>query len=161
VAELVTPPEQVEPLRAAIKTFLRASTFALYDAKKAEETFAEARAQQDQLPEPAATLMKYVNTRDVASLGAVLLPHVDTFAGDPSLSPERSLVPHAPVLLLHGAEDNVVPAIESSLLARKLESRTEVHQLSTPLISHASLDRKAGAFDVLQVVRFWARPLEL
>jgi hypothetical protein len=54
----------------------------------------------------------------------------------------------------------VVPAIESELLARYLKPQTEVHQLSTPLISHASLDRKAGFLDVMQVVRFWARPLE-
>ncbi|MGA9523636.1 MAG: hypothetical protein WBV82_19400, partial [Myxococcaceae bacterium] len=125
-----------------------------------EETFARARAMQAELRAPASTFMGYVNDRDVASLGSVLLPHVEAFASEASLSPERSPPPHAPAWLLHGAGDNVVPAIESTLLARHLSERTEVQQLSTPLISHAELDRTATALDVLQLVRFWVGPLE-
>ncbi len=135
MADRVVPTEQVEPLRDAIRTFLRASNLTLHDVPRAEETFARARAMQAELPAPASTLMAYVNERDVASLGAVLLPHIEAFASDASLSPERSPPPRAPVWLLHGAGDNVVPAIESTLLARHLADHTEVQQLSTPLIS--------------------------
>ena len=49
--------------------------------------------------------------------------------------------PSAPVYLLHGADDNVIPAVESKLLADDLRARGgRVHQLSTPLITHAEVD---------------------
>jgi dienelactone hydrolase len=160
VADRLVPPEQVEPLRAGIRTFLRASHLTLSDARRAEETFEEARQQQRQLPEPAATLMGYVNTRDVAALGPVLLPHVQAFAADPSVSPERSPPPKSPVYLLHGADDTVIPAIESSLLAQALRPHTKVYLLPTPLITHAEFDRSASVTDVWNLVSFWANLLD-
>lgn len=160
VADRLVPAEQVEPLRAAIRTFLRASHLTLNDAKRAEEKFEEARRMQGQLPEPAATLMKYVNTRDVAALGPLLLPHVRAFAADPSLSPERSPPPSAPVYLLHGADDTVIPAMEASLLAQALRPHTKVHLLATPLITHAEVDRSAHFSDIWNLVAFWTHLLE-
>jgi len=156
VAGRLAPPEQVEPLRAGIRTFLRASHLTLTDARRAEETFEEARKLQRQLPEPAATLMGYVNTRDVAALGPVLLPHVKAFAADPAVSPERAPPPRSPVYLLHGADDTVIPAIEASLLAEALRPHTRVHLLPTPLITHAEFDRSARAAEVWKLVSFWA-----
>ena len=41
--------------------------------------------------------MDYVNARDVAHLGPILLPHVAALGGDPALSPARSPAPRAPV----------------------------------------------------------------
>jgi dienelactone hydrolase len=160
VANRLVPPEQVEPLRAGIRTFLRASHLTLTDAHRAEETFEDARKQQLQLAEPAATLMGYVNTRDVAALGPVLLPHVQAFAADPSVSPERAPPPSSPVYLLHGADDTVIPAIEASLLAQALRPHTQVHLLPTPLITHAEFDRSASATDVWKLVSFWANLLD-
>ena len=58
--------------------------------------------------------------------------------------------------LLHGSDDNVIPAAESALLAASLRERgAEVRQVATPLITHAAVDRDAvgGAWDL---VRFWA-----
>jgi dienelactone hydrolase len=156
VADRLVPPEQVEPLRAGIRTFLRASHLTLTDAAKAEETFARARALQAELPEPAATLLKQVNTRDVAALGPTLLPHVKSFAADPSLSPARSPAPGAPVYLLHGEGDTVIPAMEAALLAQALRPHTQVRALATPLISHAEVDRQAGPADVFRLVGFWS-----
>ncbi|MDY7230839.1 hypothetical protein [Hyalangium rubrum] len=160
VADRLVPPEQVEPLRAAIRTFLRASHLTLTDARRAEETFEEARRLQRQLPEPAATLMGYVNTREVTALGARLLPHVQAFAADPSVSPERSPPPASPVYLLHGADDTVIPAMEASLLAQALRPHTKVHLLATPLITHAEVDRSAQFGDVWELVSFWARLID-
>ncbi len=159
VADRLVPPEQVEPLRAGILTFLRASHYAIHDARRGEETFALARRMQASLPEPAATLLGHVNARDVKALGALLLPQVQGFAADPALSPERSPAPASPVYLLHGSEDTVIPAIESTLLARQLAPHTEVHLLLTPLVSHAEVDREARASDVWRLVGFWARLL--
>ena len=76
--------------------------------------------------------MGYVNARDVAHLGPVLLPTVSHLGGDPALSPARSPLPAAPVYLLHGTDDNVVPAIESTLLGRQLEADTGHIEMSFP-----------------------------
>ncbi|MBN1210514.1 MAG: hypothetical protein JXB05_37015 [Myxococcaceae bacterium] len=160
VADRLVPPEQVEPLRAAIRTFLRASHLTLRDMKRAEENFEEARRMQARLPAPAAGLMGYVNTRDVAALGPLLLPHVRAFAAEPSLSPERSPPPSTPVYLLHGADDTVIPAIEASILAQALRPHTRVHLLPTPLITHAEVDRSARFKDVWGLVSFWTQLLE-
>lgn len=160
VADRLVPPEQAEPLRAGIRTFLRASHLTLTHARRAEETFEDARKQQRQLAEPAATLMGYVNTRDVAALGPILLPHVQAFAADPSVSPERSPPPKSPVYLLHGADDTVIPAMEASLLAQALRPHTKVHLLPTPLITHAEFDRDASVTDVWKLVSFWANLID-
>ena len=63
--------------------------------------------------------------------------------------------------LLHGADDNVVPAIESTLLARELRAKgVDVHLLETPLITHAEVDRRSTPMDVWRLVRFWTELLE-
>jgi acetyl esterase/lipase len=155
-AERLVPADQVEPLKAGILKFLHASHLALFDQRKANEEFARARAMEAEIGEPGRTVLHFVNTRDVKPLGAMVLPHLSALGDDPALSPDRSPAPDAPVFLLHGLEDNVVPAIETLRLAKHLESHTTVHVLLTPLISHAELDRPATASDVLSVVRFWA-----
>lgn len=160
VADRLVPAEQVEPLREGILTFLRASHQTQHDGALAEQTFAKARELQTRMVEPASTLMGYVNTRNVEALGPRLLPFVQAFAADPSLSPARSPAPAAPVYLLHGAGDTVIPAMESVLLANVLRPYTEVHQLSTPLISHAEVDGKPGAADMVRMVGFWSSLLD-
>src|SRR5213079_2162596 len=114
------------------------------------------------LDEPARTYMGYVNARDVARLGPVLLPHVSELGGDPVLSPSRSAAPAASVYLLHGTEDNVVPAIESTLLGRDLASRAgspPVHVLLTPLITHAEVDKASTLAAVWRLIHFWSQLL--
>jgi predicted esterase len=65
------------------------------------------------------------------------------------------------VYLLHGADDNVVPAIESTLLAREFRTKgIDVHLLETPLITHAEVDRQSTPMDVWRLVRFWTALLE-
>jgi dienelactone hydrolase len=154
-AEQVVPTEQVEPLRAAIVSFMKASHLDMVDKPAAQLEFQHARDLQQTLPEPAATLMDYVNTRNVKALGERLLPHLAGFANDPALSPEIAPALTAPVFLLHGADDNVVPAAESIRLAHALEGRVPVHLLVTPLITHAEVDRSAGTSDRWNLVRFW------
>jgi alpha-beta hydrolase superfamily lysophospholipase len=85
----------------------------------------------------------------------VLLPHVQQFASDPALSPAKSTTVTAPVFLLHGADDNVVPAIESRRLATVLAPRAPVHLLVTTLITHAEVDRPPTAGEVWELIRFF------
>jgi fermentation-respiration switch protein FrsA (DUF1100 family) len=64
------------------------------------------------------------------------------------------------VYLLHGTDDNVVPAIESTLLASWLQHRGRpAHVLLTPLITHAEVDRHSTAIAVLRLIRFWSAVL--
>ena len=104
--------------------------------------------------------MTWVNDRNVAQLGPALLPHVSALGGDPALSAERNPPPRAPVYLLHGADDNVIPAVESAVLAADLEKRgARVLQLATPLITHAEVDHPPVVAEIWRLVRFWAGPL--
>jgi dienelactone hydrolase len=155
------PPDQVAVLREGIETFLLASQLTVFDTRKADETFAAARRMQERMPEPSASLMKLVNDRAVATLGRQLLPHLDQLgADDPALSPELARPPRAPVYLLHGSDDTVIPTAESALLADNLRTRgADVRLLLTGVITHAEANPAAAVADVLGLIRFWAAVL--
>ena len=160
-AAQVVPAEQATPLRQAILSFLEASRLDMVDKPRAATEFARARQLADGLAEPARTLMSYVNNRDVEHLGPILAPHLAAVDGDPSLSPDRSAPPRATVYLLHGIDDNVIPAVESALLAQSLRERgVTVHYLATPLVTHAEVDHKGGASSAFALVRFWSGVLD-
>jgi dienelactone hydrolase len=158
----VVPPEQVEPLREGIRTFLWGSQLTLVDQKKADATFAKAREMAKALPEPSATYLKHVNDRNVKALGPVLVPHIAEVAAHEAISPQRTdSTPAAPVYLLHGAGDTVIPTVESHLLAQHLRSRnTDVRLLLSRLITHAETDKSAAATETLKLVSFWASVLQ-
>jgi acetyl esterase/lipase len=155
MAERVVPRAQVEGLRAAVQRYLLASALDTVDKSRAEIAFAELREASMKMPEPSRTLMRYVNDRDVVHLGPHLLPYVAQFGGDPALSPSRSPKPAAPVFLLHGTDDNVIPSVESEYLANDLRGHAPVRLLLSGLISHAEADRPAHIGDVLQLASFW------
>jgi dienelactone hydrolase len=155
VAERVVPRAQVGPLRDAVTRFLRASALERADKAQAEREFTALRGLAGTLREPSATLLRYLNDRDVVHLGARLLPYVGFYSDLPGLSPSRSPKPSAPVFLLHGAEDNVIPAAESGYMAADLRGVTPVRLLLSGLISHADADRPARAGDVLELASFW------
>ena len=154
-ADIVVPPDQVGPLRAAIDVFLRASTVTRTSRPYANQLFEEARARQGALPEPSRTLMQHVNDRDVRALGARLLPYLDRLGQDPALSPDRSPLPSAPVYLLHGADDNVIPAVESRLLAEHLRTHTRVRQLVSRYFSHVDIATAPTFRDTWEMIAFW------
>ena len=160
-ADRVVPAQQAQPLRDAILTFLDASRLDMVDKARSQAEFARARELATALPEPAATLMGYVNERNVAKLGPILLPHVEAMADDPALSPSLAAVPSAAVYLLHGADDNVIPAVESELLARELRKRgVAVEKLATPLITHAEVDRPPSISETWRLIHFWGSLLD-
>jgi dienelactone hydrolase len=156
LAEALVPADQVQPLKTGILTFLHGSHLALFDKKAADQEFAQARALEAGIGEPGRTFLHLVNQRDTRQLGPMLFPHVANLGDDPALSPDQSPAPDAPVFLLHGMEDNVVPAVETLRLAKHLEPHTKVRVLLTPLISHAEVDRPATTAEVLALIGFWA-----
>jgi hypothetical protein len=160
-ADRVVPSGQAEQLRRSILSFLEASRLDLVDKDASRREFERARALAAALPEPSKTLMDYVNARDVRHLGGILLPHVSESGGDLALSPEKSTPPRCAVYLLHGSDDNVIPAVESALLATELRRRgVVVHQLATPLITHAEVDHTAAVSAMWHLVKFWSDLLD-
>jgi len=160
VADRLVPPKQVAGLQVAVRRYLWASHLDRVDKARAEEEFAALRTLAGQLPEPSSTLLKYVNNRDVVHLGARLLPYIGAYGGAPALSPSKSPKPSAPVFLLHGTDDNVIPAIESEYLADDLRGHAPVRLLLSGLISHAEADRPIRASDVMALAGFWADVLQ-
>ncbi len=155
MADRLVPPDQVAALRAGMRRFLRASSLDQVDKPRAEREFAALRVLARDLPEPSRTLLEYVNDRDVAHLGPRLLPYIALYGDAPALSASRSPKPSAPVFLLHGRDDNVIPAVESEYLAEHLRGHAPVRLLVTDLISHAEADRPAHLGDVLELAGFW------
>ncbi|MGH9313828.1 MAG: alpha/beta hydrolase [Vicinamibacterales bacterium] len=160
VAERLVPADQVEPLRQGIHTFLEASHVDMVDKARAQTIFDRARTLAAGMPEPSRTLMRAVNDRDVAGLGPRLLPHIEALGNDRAVSPVDAPAPSAPVFLLHGADDNVIPAMESTLLGEHLRPHTEVHVLLTPLITHAEVNRPADWGEIWRLVSFWTAILD-
>lgn len=159
----IVPADQVEPLRKGVETFLLASQLTLVDMNQANATFEHARQYAKTLPEPAATYMTYVNDRNVAKLGPALVPYLNALGADsPALSADRApSPPAAPVFLLHGSGDTVIPTAESVLLADYLRKKgTDVDLLISDLITHAEVDRTAAASESVKLVTFWADVLK-
>lgn len=156
LADRLVPLSQAEPLREAILRFLGASHLALHDEDAASRTFEEARQLAARLDEPARTIMREVNDRDVASLGARLLPLIGAIGRSPDLSPIESPSPSAPVYLLHAVEDDVIPTEETLLLRDHLEGKTETHVLLTSLMSHSQVDQSFELGEAWLVVSFLA-----
>jgi dienelactone hydrolase len=154
-AASMVPPEQVDGLHRGLATFLHASAIDKAEPETARTFFEQARAIGSTLPEPAASLLKLANDRNVVDLGPKLLPHIRTLGGDASLSPDRSPPPSAPIFLLHGADDNVIPAVESTLLAATLEPYTDVHVLLSHLISHAEVDKPMDIAEIGRLIALW------
>jgi dienelactone hydrolase len=155
LADRVVPATQVTRLRDGVRQYLWASALdGGVDKARAPAEFEKVRQMIRMLPEPSATLLRYVIDRDVVHLGARLLPFVGSDTAD-SLSVSKSPKPSAPVFLLHGLEDNVVPAVESEYMAADLRGHAPVRLLLSGLISHAEADRPMHANDVLQLAGFW------
>src|SRR6185503_13606521 len=140
----IVPAEQVAPLRKGVETFLYASQLTLVDMNQANATFQQAR--------------EYVK-----KLGPEVLPYLNEPGVDSAtLSADRTdAVPSAPVFLLHGSEDSVIPTAESVLLADYLTKKgADVHLLISELITHAEIDRAAAASETMKLVGFWADVLK-
>ena len=94
-------------------------------------------------------------------LGPRLLPEVSALATESSLSPERVDPPLAPVFLLHGTDDTVIPAAESVLLGRHLERQgVGTHVPLSRLITHAEIERPPALAEAWELIVFWKDLLE-
>jgi dienelactone hydrolase len=155
VAGKLVPAGQVARLKAVVREFLAASALDGVDHAAADREFARLRDVPKTLPEPSATLVKYMNERDVIHMGVRLLPYIGLYGGDPALSVSRSPKPAAPVFLLHGIDDNVIPTIESEYLADDLRGHAPVRLLESTLITHTDVEHTPHIGDLAQLANFW------
>jgi dienelactone hydrolase len=158
LADRVVPADQVAALSKGIDGFLLASSLAVTDPPRSVPVFEEMKKYQETLPEPSRTYMQYVNDRAVDKLGPILLPVADALKdhpGMPALSAERATPPSAPIFLLHGVDDSVIPSVETVLLAEHLKGKAEVHGLLSGLITHAEVNRTPSATEVWRLATFW------
>lgn len=155
----LVPADQAAPLDAAVRAFLHASIVDDVDSDAAAPLFARARELSAPLPEPAAAIMRDVNARDSTRLGPLLLPLAEVVGGDPALSPERSPAPRAPVFLLHGSADTVIPQSETVSLAAHLRQTTslEVTSLLTSAVSHATPNSQVTFGEVWALLQMWVK----
>jgi dienelactone hydrolase len=158
LADRVVPADQVAALSKGIDGFLLASSLAVTDPPKSVPVFEEMKKYQETLPEPSRTYMQYVNDRAVDKLGPILMPVADALKdhpGMPALSAERATPPSAPIFLLHGVDDSVIPSVETVLLAEHLRGKADVHGLLSGLITHAEVNRTASGTEVWRLASFW------
>ncbi len=100
--------------------------------------------------------------------------HIDALAGEISaciarhksemsaVSPHGHLQSlHVPVLLLHGAEDNVIPPTELLWLKKDIPAGDLKAALISPALSHVSMESKPTTLDNLRLVHFMAEMLDL
>ncbi len=158
LADRVVPAGQVAALSKGIDGFLFGSSLAVTDPPRAIPVFEEMKRYQETLPEPSRTYMQYVNDRAVGKLGPILAPVADALADHPAmpaLSPERATPPTAPIFLLHGVDDNVIPSVETVLLAEHFKGKAQVKGLLSGLITHAEVNRTATSTEVWRLASFW------
>jgi dienelactone hydrolase len=151
-ADRVVPAAQVAALRGWARTFLTAGHLPFDDPQRAQ-LFSEAERLRATLPEPAATFAARAEAADSAALRPHLLHHVRELAGHPALSPERAPPPRAPVYLLHGMDDPVIPPEESRRLGEHLRPHVPVRVLLTPVLTHADIE-DPRARDVADLLLF-------
>jgi hypothetical protein len=140
--------------------FLLASQLTLVSMERANTTFAKARDMATKLPEPSQTFMNYVNDRAVGKLGPALVPYLAQLGTDnPAVSPQQVEHPaSAPIFLLHGSGDTVIPAAETALFSEDLRRKgADVHVLLSELITHAEVNRGATYIDVWKLISLWAQ----
>jgi dienelactone hydrolase len=123
---------------------------------------ARALAQRITLSEAGrARLAQVLDRNDDESLARDLLGVIEAHAAElEAASPARSL--HAvtgPVFLVHGADDPIVPAIETRWLARDLPEDALEAVLVTDALRHAEYDEEPSYADRFQMVTFMAAVL--
>jgi dienelactone hydrolase len=148
-AERFFAPEDVDAARDALRLWLWER---FDDAKKrAEAVGPRGRATLARLFSHEVAAVAPDLEREIAGASAEMTP----------VSPRGHLAGlRAPVFLLHGAGDTVIPPTETLWLAREVPGPALRDVLVSEAISHVSLQGEPSALDRLRLVRFMADVLE-
>jgi len=136
--------------RAALRDALRAALHQDHPAAVA----AAARLTTDR----GRQLWQLADSKQLQTLAPELEAFVDTQRAQlAALSPRGRLgAIHAPVLLVHGTDDSVIPASETAWASAELGSADHM-ALVTPLMEHVEVNKPAGFGDKLALLRFIAQ----
>jgi dienelactone hydrolase len=141
-----------EPDRAALRDALRASLH--------EDRPAALAAAARLTTERGKQLWQLADTRKLQTLAPQLEALVDEQRAElAALSPRGRLAAiHAPVYLVHGSSDAVIPASEAEWASAEL-GHADHMTLITPLMEHVEVNKPAGVGDKLALLRFIAQML--
>jgi pimeloyl-ACP methyl ester carboxylesterase len=110
----------------------------------------------------ARQVMERVFAHDVGYFREKILANAEKHAAEyAQVSPHGKLGGiRAPVLLLHGAGDDVIPPAETEWLAREIPSKYLDAALISPAVSHVEMDAQPTIWDQFRVVHFLAKMIE-
>jgi len=119
---------------------------------------AEAQALFSRLSPPSRATMEILLARKIAQLQPHLLEAIQEDDSQLSaISPEGKLATlHAPVFILHGSTDDIIPSTESLWLEKDIPHTYMRDALITPAFSHVDPDKNAVWADQLRLVEFLA-----
>jgi dienelactone hydrolase len=144
------PAQDLAPVRAVLRAHL-------YEDKAAEAQ-ASLALNESQKRETLA-LMDATSAETKARIASVVVKYAADMG---KLSPSGGLKTlKAPVYLLHGEGDNVIPAAETLWMAHDLPPAMLSAMLVSPVLSHVNLDGPSpGARDEWQLMHFFAEVME-
>jgi pimeloyl-ACP methyl ester carboxylesterase len=143
------PPEDVLAVRGALRLWL-------WEEKDL------ARARLAALPPDSRAKLGALFDGKIASIAPALLAEIDAHAdATRAASPHDHLgALHAPVFLLHGAGDSVIPATETLWLAADVPKGLVRAELVSPALVHVELEGEPDLKDKWALVHFMAEVLE-
>jgi dienelactone hydrolase len=123
----------------------------------------ESRKQAERLSPASRQKMDLLYKHDVAALNDEMKQALARHQADMSpVSPHGHMDSlHVPVLLLHGAADNVIPPSELLWLQKDVPPEDLVNALVSPALSHVSMEGDPSLSDKFRLVHFMAQMLEL
>jgi pimeloyl-ACP methyl ester carboxylesterase len=118
----------------------------------------DAQALFASLSPPSRATMEILLARQISRLRPQLLDAIQTDDAQlAAISPQGKLAAlHAPVFLLHGATDDIIPSTESLWLEKEIPKPYLRAALITPAFSHVDPDKHAIWVDQLRLVEFLA-----
>lgn len=127
------------------------------------ENVSGSKAISAKLSPPSRAIFDHLYAHDRESLKPELLKEVDRHATEmQAVSADQKLSSlHVPVLLLHGAADDVIPNTELLWLKRDVPAEYLKAALITPLLSHLDVTGDPTAGDKLQLIQFMSTVLDL
>ncbi len=144
------PPADVPAAREALRLLLW-------------EKVDESRKQAELLSPGSRQKMELLYSNHVEALAGELRQSIARHRAETApVSPHGNLAAlQVPVLLLHGAEDNVIPSSELLWLQRDVPPAALKSALISPAISHVALGGEPSLTDQWKLVHFMAQILEL
>ncbi|HTC61613.1 MAG TPA: alpha/beta fold hydrolase [Candidatus Saccharimonadales bacterium] len=121
----------------------------------------EAQALFSRLSPPSRAKMEILLERKIAQLQPQLLESIQADGSQlNAISPEGKLAAlRAPVFILHGSTDDIIPSTESLWLEKDIPHAYLRDALITPAFSHVDPEKNAVWADQLRLVEFLARVL--